>query len=64
MPVLADGGYVGAGCGVLTPVPQREDGIPLHADQRSYNRLLVRHEAPCDRVEVEDLLRRAVAAVW
>jgi hypothetical protein len=41
MPVLADGGYVGAGCGVLTPVPQREDrGIPLHADQRAYNKLL------------------------
>ena len=40
MPVLADGGYVGAGCGVLTPVPQREDGIPLHADQRTYNKLL------------------------
>jgi hypothetical protein len=40
MPVLADGGYVGAGCGVLTPVPQRDDGIPLHADQRAYNKLL------------------------
>jgi hypothetical protein len=40
MPVLADGGYVGAGCGVLTPVPQREDGIAPHADQRTYNRLL------------------------
>lgn len=40
MPVLADGGYVGAGCGVLTPVPQRADGLPLHADQRTFNRLL------------------------
>ena len=40
MPVLADGGYEGAGCGVLTPIPQRTDGIPLHADQRTYNRLL------------------------
>jgi len=40
MPVLADGGYVGAGCGVLTPVAQRTDGLPLHADQRTYNRLL------------------------
>lgn len=40
MPVLADGGYLGAGCGVLTPVPQREDGIPLHPDQRAYNKLL------------------------
>jgi hypothetical protein len=27
VPVLADGGYVGADCGVLTRVPQREDGI-------------------------------------
>ena len=35
MPVLADGGYNGAGCGVLTPVPQRADGIPLHVDQRT-----------------------------
>jgi hypothetical protein len=40
IPVLADGGYEGAGCGVLTPIPQRTDGIPLHADQRTYNRLL------------------------
>jgi DDE superfamily endonuclease len=40
MPVLADGGCNGAGCGVLTPVPQRADGIPLHADQRTYNRCL------------------------
>jgi hypothetical protein len=40
MPVLADGGYVGAGCGVLTPVPQRTDDIPLHVNQRTYNRLL------------------------
>jgi hypothetical protein len=40
MPVLADGGYIGAGCGVLTPVPHRTDGIPLHTDQRSYNKLL------------------------
>ena len=40
IPVLADGGYIGAGCGVLTPVPQRTDGIPLHADQRTFNRLL------------------------
>jgi DDE superfamily endonuclease len=39
-PVLADAGYDGAGCGVLTPVKQRTDGIPLHADQRTYNRLL------------------------
>jgi hypothetical protein len=40
MPVLADGGYNGAGCGVLTPVPPRTDGLPLHADQRTYNRCL------------------------
>jgi len=40
MPVLADGGYAGAGCGVLTPVPQHTNGIPLHIDQRTYNKLL------------------------
>jgi hypothetical protein len=40
MPVPADGGYTGAGRGVLTPVPQRTEGIPLHADQRASNRLL------------------------
>jgi hypothetical protein len=40
MPVLADGGYNGAGCGVLTPVPQRADGIALHADQRTFDQLL------------------------
>jgi len=35
-PVRADGGYTDAGCGVLTPVPRRSDGLPLHADQRTY----------------------------
>ena len=64
MTILGDGGHDGAGCGVLTPVPHRTDGIPLHVNARAYNRVLVRHEAPCDRVEVEDLRRRAVAAVW
>jgi DDE superfamily endonuclease len=39
-PVLADGGYDGAGCGVLTPAPQRTDGIPLHVDTRTRNNLL------------------------
>jgi hypothetical protein len=34
VPVPAEGGYGGAGCGVLTPVAQRSDGIPLHVDQR------------------------------
>jgi len=29
MPILADCGCEGAGCGVLTPVPHRTDGIPL-----------------------------------
>jgi hypothetical protein len=40
MPILADGGYEGAGCGVLTPVPHRNDGIPLHVNVRTYNKLL------------------------
>jgi hypothetical protein len=40
MPVLADGGYIDAGCGVLAPPPRRPDGIPLHIDQRTYNKLL------------------------
>jgi len=40
MPALTDGGYTGAGCGVLTPVPQRTDGIPPHAGQRTFNKLL------------------------
>jgi hypothetical protein len=40
MPILADGGYNDAGCGVLAPVPQRADGIPLHADRRTCNKLL------------------------
>ena len=34
------GNYEDARCGVLTPVPKPTDGIPLHADQRTYNRLL------------------------
>ena len=40
MPVLTDGSYDGTGCRALTPVPRRTDGIPLHVDQRAYNRLL------------------------
>ena len=40
MPVLVDAGHDGSGHGVLTPVKQRTDGLPLHADQRTYNRLL------------------------
>jgi hypothetical protein len=39
-PVLADSGYEGAGCGVLAPFKRRTDGIALHADQRTYNRLM------------------------
>jgi hypothetical protein len=33
-------GYDGAGCGVLTAVPQRTDGIPSHVDTRTRNNLL------------------------
>ena len=40
MPVLADGGYEDARRGVPTPVPQRADGVPPHANRRTCNRLL------------------------
>lgn len=40
MPILADCGYIGAGCGVLTPVPHHTDGLPLHVNARTYNQLL------------------------
>jgi DDE superfamily endonuclease len=40
MPVLADGGYNGAGRGMPTPAPQRADGIPPHVDQRTCSKLL------------------------
>ena len=40
MPVLADGGYEDARRGVPTPVPQRTDGVPPHANRRTCNRLL------------------------
>ncbi|MBP2340490.1 hypothetical protein JOF41_006668 [Saccharothrix coeruleofusca] len=39
-PTLADGGYDGAGIGVLTPVKQPADGQALDADNRTYNALL------------------------
>jgi len=39
-PILADDGYEGAGCGVLTPVAHRTDGIPVHVNARTYNKLL------------------------
>jgi len=40
LPVLADGGYEGAGHGLYTPVRQRKDGYELDPDTRTYNRLL------------------------
>jgi hypothetical protein len=40
LPVLADGGYEGAGRGVYTPVKKRKDGHELDIDTRSYNKLL------------------------
>jgi hypothetical protein len=40
LPVLADGGYDGAGHGVYTPVKKPREGYELDADTRTYNRLL------------------------
>lgn len=40
LPVLADGGYDGAGHGVHTPVKKPKDGYELDPDTRTYNRLL------------------------
>jgi DDE superfamily endonuclease len=40
LPTLADGGYDGAGIGVLTPVKQPADGQVLDLDTRTYNALL------------------------
>lgn len=40
LPTLADGGYDGAGIGVLTPVKQPADGQVLDIDTRTYNVLL------------------------
>jgi hypothetical protein len=40
LPVLADGGYEGAGHGVLTPVKQPRGGGELDPDTRTYNKLL------------------------
>jgi hypothetical protein len=37
---------------------------PAAALVRLYHERWVRHEALCDRVEVRDLHRRAVAAAW
>jgi hypothetical protein len=40
LPTLADGGYDGAGIGVLTPVKQPTDHQTLDVDNRTYNALL------------------------
>ncbi|HEX5121162.1 MAG TPA: transposase family protein [Pseudonocardiaceae bacterium] len=40
LPTLADGGYEGAGIGVLTPVKQPAGGQVLDVDNRAYNALL------------------------
>ena len=40
LPTLADGGYDGAGIGVLTPVKQPTGGRELDVDTRTYNALL------------------------
>lgn len=57
---------------LLVTIGHRFDRVELHRRMRDYARgllapvtrknLWVRHEAPCDRVGVEDLYRRAVAA--
>jgi len=39
LPTLADGGYNGAGIGVLSPVKQPADGHTLDIDTRTYNAL-------------------------
>ncbi|WP_027942519.1 transposase family protein [Amycolatopsis taiwanensis] len=40
LPTLADGGYTGAGIGILTPIRQPAGGQVLDVDNRSYNALL------------------------
>jgi hypothetical protein len=40
LPVLADGGYEGAGHGVLVPVKTPKGGGELDPDTRTYNKLL------------------------
>jgi hypothetical protein len=40
LPTLADGGYDGAGIGVLTPIKNPTRGHVPHLDNRTYNRLL------------------------
>lgn len=40
LPVLADGGYDGAGHGIHTPFKQPADGRRLDVDNRTYNQLL------------------------
>jgi hypothetical protein len=40
MPVLADPGYQGAGCGVYTPIKHPAGGNALCVDNRTYNALL------------------------
>ena len=39
------------------------DGALGYPEAAPYDRIIVRHEAPCNRVEVRDLRRPAVAAV-
>ncbi len=39
LPTLADGGYEGAGIGVLTPIKHPADGQTLSIGNRTYNRL-------------------------
>ncbi len=40
LPVLADGGYAGAGEGVWVPVPRPKDGSELSDDILAYNKIL------------------------
>jgi hypothetical protein len=40
LPVLADGGYAGAGHGIYTPVKKLKGGAELDPDTRTYNKLL------------------------
>ena len=49
LPVLADGGYEGAGHGLYTPVKKPKDGYELDTDTRTYNKLLRALRCPGER---------------
>ncbi|MFC4006859.1 hypothetical protein ACFOY2_06485, partial [Nonomuraea purpurea] len=61
-PVIADRAKTALTIAGYMPFLVQGDGLHGYERRAPYDLLIVRHEAPCNRVEVKDLHRSVVAA--